>query len=34
MVKVKLDRKKESKDTVSDIWKTADWHEMEAYDLL
>lgn len=34
MLKVELDRANPTIDTVSDIWKTADWHEREAYDLL
>jgi NADH-quinone oxidoreductase subunit C len=34
MLKVELDRKNPAIDSVSDIWKTADWHEREAYDLL
>lgn len=34
MVKVEIDRSKPIIDSVSDIWKTADWHEREAYDLL
>ncbi len=33
MVKVELPRENPETDTVSDIWKTADWHEREAYDL-
>ncbi|MBL6447129.1 NADH-quinone oxidoreductase subunit C [Fulvivirga sp. 29W222] len=33
MIKVKLDRNKPEINTVSDIWKTADWHEREAYDM-
>ncbi len=33
MLKVKIDRSKPSMDSVSDIWKTADWHEREAFDL-
>ncbi len=33
MLKVELDRKHPSIDSVMDIWKTADWHEREAYDL-
>lgn len=34
MLKVTLDRAKAEIDSVSDIWRTADWHEREAYDLL
>lgn len=34
MLKVSLDRNHAEIETVSDIWKTADWHEREAYDLL
>lgn len=34
VVKVKLDREKPEIDTVSDIWRTAEFHELEAYDLL
>lgn len=30
---VELDREKPTVPTVSDIWRTADWHEREAYDL-
>ncbi|GAA0890526.1 hypothetical protein GCM10009122_02040 [Fulvivirga kasyanovii] len=33
MIRVKLDRNKPEVNTVSDIWKTADWHEREAYDM-
>ena len=33
MLKVELSRKKPSIDSVSGIWKTANWHEREAYDL-
>lgn len=33
-VKVLLDRSHPEVATVSDIWKTADWHEREAFDLL
>lgn len=33
MIKVKLDRNKPEVSTISDIWKTADWHEREAYDM-
>lgn len=33
-VKVVLDRTNPVVSTVSDIWKTADWHEREAFDLL
>ena len=34
IVKVELDRKKPEVDTVSDIWKAANWYERESYDLL
>lgn len=34
MLKTELNRNNPSIDSVSDIWKTADWHEREAYDLL
>lgn len=33
MLKTSLDRNNPEIETVSDIWKTADWHEREAYDL-
>ncbi|UII33091.1 NADH-quinone oxidoreductase subunit C [Fulvivirga ulvae] len=33
MIKVKVDRSKPQISSVSDIWKTADWHEREAYDM-
>lgn len=33
MIKVTLDRNKPEISTVSDIWKTADWHEREAFDM-
>lgn len=33
-VKVKLDREAPTISSLSSIWKTADWHEREAYDLL
>ena len=33
-LKVELDRTKPEVDSVTEIWKTADWHEREAYDLL
>ena len=33
-VKVSLDRAQPAVDTLTTIWKTADWHEREAYDLL
>jgi NADH-quinone oxidoreductase subunit C len=29
-----IDRSKPEIDTVSDVWRTADWHEREAFDLL
>lgn len=34
MLKVVLEREEPEVESVSDIWKTADWHEREAYDLL
>lgn len=34
MVKVQLDRESPGLETVSDIWKTANWQEREIYDLL
>ncbi len=34
MLKVSLDRADLILDSVSSIWKTADWHEREIYDLL
>lgn len=34
MLKVELERAKPSIDSVSDIWRTADWHEREAFDLM
>jgi len=34
MLKVTIDRKKPVIDSVHHIWRTADWHEREAYDLL
>lgn len=34
VVKVKLDRVRPEIDTVSDIWRTAEFHEREAYDLM
>jgi NADH:ubiquinone oxidoreductase subunit C len=33
VVKVKLDRDRPVIQTVSDIWRTAEFHEREAYDL-
>ncbi|WP_425390351.1 NADH-quinone oxidoreductase subunit C [Ekhidna sp.] len=33
-LKVILDRSDPEVDSVSEIWRTADWHEREAYDLL
>jgi len=33
MLKVELTRESPSIDSVSHIWKTADWHEREAFDL-
>lgn len=34
MLRVELPRENPSIDSVTDIWKTADWHEREAYDLV
>lgn len=34
IVKVELNHKKPEVDTVSDIWKAANWYERESYDLL
>jgi len=34
MLKVSLDRDNPSVDSVAQIWRTANWHEREAYDLL
>ncbi len=33
-LKVSTDRNKPEVSTVTDVWKSADWHEREAYDLL
>lgn len=33
MLKVSLDRTAPTVDTVSDIWRTANWHERETFDL-
>ncbi len=33
MVKVELDKKKPVVDTVSDVWKAANWYEREMFDL-
>jgi NADH-quinone oxidoreductase subunit C len=33
-VKVMLDRAEPAVESLTAIWKTADWHEREAYDLL
>jgi len=33
VVKIKLDRERPEVATVSDVWKTAEFHEREAYDL-
>jgi len=33
-IKVKLDREAPVVSSLSSVWKTADWHEREAYDLL
>ncbi len=34
VLKVKTDRAQPEVESVSDIWKTADWHERETYDML
>lgn len=34
VVKIKLDRERPEVRTVSDIWRTAEFHEREAYDLM
>ena len=34
VVKIKLDREKPEVQTVSDIWRTAEFHEREAFDLM
>lgn len=34
MLKVMLDRKTPELDSVANIWRAADWHEREAFDLL
>lgn len=34
VVKVKLDKADPAVDTVSDLWRTAEFHEREAYDLM
>lgn len=34
VIKVKVDKANPTVDTVSDIWRTAEFHEREAYDLL
>ena len=34
MVKVKIERDNPAIDSLTGLWKTADWHEREAYDLL
>lgn len=34
MLKVELDRENPELESVSDIWRTANWHERETYDLL
>ena len=34
MLKVEMERESPLIDSVSDIWKTAEWHEREAFDLL
>ena len=34
MLRVKLERDNPEVDSVADIWRGADWHEREAYDLL
>ena len=33
-VKVRLDRERPAVASVATLWRTADWHEREAYDLL
>lgn len=33
MLKVTLDREKPEIESVADIWRTANWHEREAYDM-
>jgi NADH-quinone oxidoreductase subunit C len=33
MLKVKLQREKPEIDSISHIWKTADWHEREIFDM-
>jgi NADH-quinone oxidoreductase subunit C len=33
MVKVELERENPTIDTLTDLWKTADWHERETFDL-
>ena len=33
-LKVSLNRKEPTVNSVSSVWKTADWHEREAYDLI
>jgi NADH-quinone oxidoreductase subunit C len=34
MVKVRLERENPAVDSLTSLWKTADWHERETYDLL
>ena len=34
MIKTAIDRSKPEIDSVSNVWRTADWHERECYDLL
>lgn len=34
VIKVKVDKENPAVDTVSDIWRTAEFHEREAYDLM
>ncbi|WP_421763202.1 NADH-quinone oxidoreductase subunit C [Ekhidna sp.] len=34
MLKVKIDRERPEIDSVTEVWKTADWHEREVFDLL
>ena len=34
MLKVVLDREKPEVDSVVDFWRTAEWHEREAFDLI
>lgn len=34
MIKIQIPREKPQVDTISDIWRTADWQERETFDLL